>query len=101
MIRSDGDGFQIVWRLEGVLGVCLSGVELGPAGNQQFDLGVEAKASGATSLESKKRFFRLNKNFLKFASSNSPQMYDVTQMLHLFDGAHLFGVLLADVLIDG
>lgn len=28
-----------------------------------------------------------------------PQMYNITQMFHLFNGTHLFGLLLADVLI--
>jgi hypothetical protein len=31
----------------------------------------------------------------------SPQVHDVSKMLHLFNGAHLFGVFLADVLVDG
>lgn len=36
-----------------------------------------------------------------FLSINSLQMYDIAQVIHLFNGAHLFGLFLANVLVDG
>lgn len=55
MIRGDCDGFQVVRRLKGVLGVSLSCVEFGSSGDQQFDIGVQTKTTRSAGLESKGR----------------------------------------------
>lgn len=56
MIGRDGDGLEVVGRLERVLGVRLCGVELRPSQNQQLDLRVQAKSPRAAGLESESKF---------------------------------------------
>lgn len=78
----------------------LCGVEFRSSQNQQLDLRVEAESPRAACLESEKQSELSHLHNCVACRNNSLQINRIPQVLHLLDGAHLFGVFLADVFID-